>query len=64
MLRGKVIPIIAAFVVGFGLADIGGFSEDGLSSVIYIVIMFIFAILYFGIIQSVRLFDPLINKMN
>lgn len=71
LLRGKVIPIIplviipiiAAFVAGFGLADIGGFFEDGLSTVVNVAIMFIFAILYFGIMQSVGLFDPLINKM-
>ena len=71
LLRGKVIPIIplviipiiAAFAAGFGLADIGGFFEDGLSSVVNVAIMFIFAILYFGIMQSVGLFDPLINKM-
>ncbi len=71
LLRGKVIPIIplviipiiAAFAAGFGLADIGGFFEDGLSSVVNVAIMFIFAILYFGIMQSVGLFNPLINKM-
>lgn len=71
LLRGKVIPIIplviipiiAAFVAGFGLADIGGFFEDGLSTVVNVAIMFIFAILYFRIMQSVGLFDPLINKM-
>ena len=71
LLRGKMIPIvplviiplIAAFVAGFGLSDIGGFFEEGLSTVVNVAIMFIFAILYFGIMQSVGLFDPLINKM-
>lgn len=71
LLRGKtipivplvIIPIIAAFVAGFGLSDIGGFFEEGLSTVVNVAIMFIFAILYFGIMQSVGLFDPLINKM-
>src|SRR5699024_10669402 len=71
LLRGRVIPIIplviipvlAALVTGFGLVDIGEFFEDGISRVIDVAIMFIFAILYFGIMQSVGLFDPLINKM-
>ena len=71
LLRGKMIPIvplviiplIGAFVAGFGLSDIGGFFEEGLSTVVNVAIMFIFAILYFGIMQSVGLFDPLINKM-
>lgn len=58
-----VIPIIAAFVAGFGIYDIGEFFDEGIAKVINVVIMFIFAILYFGIMQSVGLFDPLINKM-
>src|SRR5699024_2268867 len=56
-------PIIAALVTGFGLSDIGGFFTEGIDKVIDVVIMFIFAILYFGIMQQVGLFDPLINKM-
>src|SRR5690625_2179543 len=71
LLRGKMIPIVplgisplmAAFVAGFGLSDIGGFFEEGLSTVVNVAFMFIFAILYFGIMQSVGLFDSLINKM-
>src|SRR5699024_6043864 len=66
LLRGKtiiIIPIIAALVTVFGLADIGGFFTEGIDKVIDVVIMFIFAILYFGIMQQVGLFDPLINKM-
>src|SRR5699024_186859 len=54
LLRGKtipiipliIIPIIAALVTGFGLADIGGFFTEGIDKVIDVVIMFIFAILY------------------
>lgn len=71
LLRGKVIPIIplviipiiAALVAGFGLSDIGGFFDEGLSKVINVAVMFIFAILYFGMMQNVGLFDPLINRM-
>src|SRR5699024_5116075 len=71
LLRGKtipiipliVIPIIAALVTGFGLADIGEFFTDGSLQVMNVVIMFIFAILYFGLMQQVGLFDPLNNKM-
>src|SRR5699024_4057736 len=54
---------IAALITGFGLTDIGGFFTEGIDKVIDVVIMFIFAILYFGIVQQVGLFDPLINKM-
>src|SRR5690625_1226202 len=71
LLRGKtipiipliIIPIIAALVTGFGLADIGGFFTEGAEKVMNVVIMFIFAILYFGLMQQVGLFDPLISRM-
>lgn len=71
LLSGKVTPIIAlvlvpilgAFAAGFGLEAIGDFFDEGIVSVINVVIMFIFAILFFGIMQDVGLFDPLINKL-
>lgn len=58
-----LVPIVAAFVAGFNFAEIGEFFNSGIESVISVVIMFIFAILFFGIMQDVGLFDPLINKM-
>lgn len=58
-----LVPIVAAFVAGFNFAEIGDFFNSGIESVISVVIMFIFAILFFGIMQDVGLFDPLINKM-
>lgn len=71
LLRGKVIPVIplvvipvvAAFVAGFSIYDLADFFDDGIEQVIDVAIMFIFAILYFGIMQSVGLFDPLIQRM-
>ncbi|MDY0404889.1 SLC13 family permease [Virgibacillus sp. 179-BFC.A HS] len=58
-----LIPIIGAFAAGFGFGEIGDFFNDGVADVINVVVMFIFAILYFGIMMDVGLFDPLINKM-
>lgn len=71
LLRGKVIPVIplvvipviAAFVAGFSIYDLAEFFDDGIDQVIDVAIMFIFAILYFGIMQSAGLFDPLIQRM-
>lgn len=56
-------PIIAAVIAGFGLEDIGTFFNDGIADVVHVAIMFIFAILFFGIMQDVGLFDPLIRGM-
>lgn len=58
-----LVPIIGAFSAGFNFEEIGGFFTTGIESVISVVIMFIFAILFFGIMQDVGVFDPLINKM-
>ncbi len=71
LIRGQVIPIVAltlipiigALVAGFGMEEIGGFFKSGLGSVMNVVVMFIFAIIFFGILQDAGLFDPLINKM-
>ncbi len=71
LLKGKVspiialvmVPIIGALFAGFGIVEIGEFFSEGIDSVINVVIMFIFAILFFGIMQDAGLFDPFINKM-
>ncbi|MCM3293385.1 citrate:proton symporter [Paenibacillus sp. MER 180] len=71
LISGKVTPIVAmvippilgALLAGYSFTEIGGFFGKGVSSVIQVAIMFIFAIIFFGIMQDVGLFEPLINKM-
>ncbi|AXH98324.1 citrate transporter [Sporosarcina sp. PTS2304] len=58
-----IVPIIGAFFAGFDFKEIGEFFGNGIDSVISVVIMFIFAILFFGIMQDAGVFDPLINTM-
>ncbi|WP_017974875.1 CitMHS family transporter [Actinopolyspora halophila] len=58
-----VIPTIGAFLAGFSPSDIGGFFDSGLESVLDVAVMLVFAILFFGIMNDVRLFNPLINVM-
>ncbi len=58
-----LVPIISALVAGFSFSDIGEFFSSGMSSVLNVAIMFIFAIIFFGIMQDVGLFDPIIDKM-
>ena len=58
-----LVPIIGAFVAGFNLEQIGEFFTSGTQSVFSVALMFIFAILFFGIMQDVGVFDPLIDKM-
>lgn len=71
LISGKVTPIVAmvippvigALIAGFTFSEVGTFFEDGVVSVISVAVMFIFAIIFFGIMQDVGLFDPMINKM-
>lgn len=58
-----IIPFLAAIVAGFEMSEIANFYESGITKVMGVAVMFIFAILYFGIMQDVRLFTPLIRKM-
>lgn len=58
-----IVPFIGALAAGFGFGEITEFFNDGINSVISVVIMFVFAILFFGVMQDTGLFNPIINKM-
>ncbi|WP_077928653.1 CitMHS family transporter [Wohlfahrtiimonas populi] len=55
------VPIIGALLLGYSLQDINGFFSSGLGKVISVAVMFIFAILFFGVMNHIGLFDPVIN---
>lgn len=69
LLTGRVTPVIAlilfplagALLAGFGPADLSEFFNSGLLRVAPVATMFIFAILFFGILQDTGLFRPIIN---
>ncbi|KVT46468.1 citrate transporter [Burkholderia ubonensis] len=56
-------PFIGAVVAGFGPADISAFYLQGLVKVAPVATMFVFAITFFGIMQDVGLFAPLIRGL-
>jgi len=58
-----VIPLLGALVLGFGFAEIGEMVEEGILQVMSVGSMFIFAMLYFGIMTDAGLFDPLTSRM-
>ncbi|GAA0335561.1 citrate:proton symporter [Oceanobacillus sp. FSL W7-1293] len=58
-----VIPIIGAFIAGFNFEELSEFLASGSEQVMGVVIMFIFAIVYFGIMQDSGLFNPFIRFM-
>jgi citrate-Mg2+:H+ or citrate-Ca2+:H+ symporter, CitMHS family len=54
------VPVIASALAGFGLAT-GGFMLAGIAQIAPVVAMFVFAILYFGVMTDAGLLDPLIR---
>ena len=57
-----VIPVAAALVGGFGL-ETGKFVTTGLQSLAPVVGMFVFAILYFGVVTDAGMLDPIIDRI-
>ena len=55
------LPVIACMLAGFGLAEIGKFITEGLKAVAPTATLFIFAILYFGVMRERGLFAPLVS---
>jgi len=45
------LPVIASALAGFGLGEIGKFITEGLKAVAPTATLFIFAILYFGVMR-------------
>jgi CitMHS family citrate-Mg2+:H+ or citrate-Ca2+:H+ symporter len=56
------IPLIASLIGGFGY-DTSKFVVDGLKSLAPVVGMFVFAILFFGIVTDAGMLDPIIDRI-
>lgn len=71
LIRGRTSPLVVmtlvpaagALIAGYTVEDLGEFFGIGLESVMHVVVMFIFAIIYFGIMQDVGLFNPLVKGL-
>ena len=57
------VPVIAALIGGFGLEETGRFIVRGIREIAPVAGMFIFAILYFGIVNDAGLLDPIIDAI-
>ena len=56
-----LLPMIAALLIGTGVSDTLKFTHLGITSVLPIAALFVFAIIYFGIMSDAGLFDPIIG---
>ncbi len=57
-----LIPIVAALIGGFGW-DTSKFVVSGIQSLAPVVGMFVFAILFFGIVTDAGMLDPIIDRI-
>jgi CitMHS family citrate-Mg2+:H+ or citrate-Ca2+:H+ symporter len=57
-----VVPVTAALVAGFGL-DTAGFMVAGLQQTASVAAMFVFAILYFGVMTDAGLLEPVVDRI-
>jgi CitMHS family citrate-Mg2+:H+ or citrate-Ca2+:H+ symporter len=58
-----LVPIAVALIIGTGFSNTMKFVHEGISDVLVIATLFIFATIYFGVMSDVGLFDPIINRM-
>ena len=56
-----VVPIAGALIAGFGL-ETANFAIAGIQSVAPVAAMFIFAILFFGLMTDAGMFEPLVRR--
>ena len=57
-----VVPVTAALVAGFGF-ETGKFMVAGLQQTASVAAMFVFAILYFGVMTDAGLLEPVVNRI-
>lgn len=69
LLKGKmspivvlaVIPVIAALILGFSPVEVMDFIADGIKTTTSNGILFIFSVIYFGVLADTRLFDVIVG---
>lgn len=69
LLKGKmspivvlaVVPAVAALILRFSPVEILGFIADGISTTTSNGILFIFSVIYFGVLSDTGLFDVIVN---
>lgn len=57
-----LVPVIAALIGGFG-GQIGTFAMDGIRSVTPVAALLAFAVIYFGVMNDVGLFEPMVRAL-
>ena len=56
-----LVPIVGALIAGFGM-ETATFAIAGIKNIAPVAAMFIFAILFFGVLTDAGMFDPIIDR--
>lgn len=57
-----IVPVASALIAGFGLRT-SGFAVDGIQQTAPVAAMFLFAILYFGVMTDAGMLDPIVDRI-
>ena len=57
------VPLVAALIAGNSPSEVSEFALAGITDVASVVVMFVFAIVFFGILRHVGFFDPIIDRI-
>ncbi|WP_058912207.1 CitMHS family transporter [Entomohabitans teleogrylli] len=57
------VPIIMALLAGFDLTEVNKFAVGGVKNIAPVIGMFVFAILFFGILTDAGMLDPIIDRV-
>ena len=71
LLKGKmspivvltIVPTVAALVLGFGPIEVAGFIKAGISTTTSNGILFIFSVIYFGVMSDTGMFDVIVKGL-
>ena len=71
LLKGKttpavvfiLLPILVGFLVGFTPGEMADYIKEGVGSVATTAILFIFAVLFFGIMSDAGVFDRIVGSV-
>lgn len=57
------VPIVIGLLCGFSFTDLCGYIKDGVTSVSGNVVLFVFSVMFFGIISDTGIFDIVVSKL-
>jgi CitMHS family citrate-Mg2+:H+ or citrate-Ca2+:H+ symporter len=58
-----LVPIAASLIMGTGFTETMDLARAGIEEAAPIAVMFIFAMLYFGVLSDAGMFEPVINRL-